>query len=52
MYVLYNPTLCIGTHHCCDVNFDIAWEGTIATWLVPGTFDGDGECLPEFLYIC
>jgi hypothetical protein len=43
MYVIYFRSL---GAQACDVNIDVPCSGSL--WLVPGTFDEDGECLPEF----
>lgn len=49
MYVLYIQPSLIGNIWLCDVNADLPADNTRALWLVPGTFDGDGDCLPEYL---
>jgi len=43
MYVIYFPFL---KAQVCDDG--IGAPTSYPIWLVPGTFDEDGECLPEF----
>lgn len=50
MYVAYHSQNIVSKFMVCDTNLDLDFDDE-CVWLVPGTFDDEGECLRVFLGI-